>query len=488
MHRYIHCRSKRILSTMNSRSKHDKKSKDVVVEEEDLSHKILKNPKGMRDIAPDQAWRRKRVFQVITDCFERHGALPLDTPVCERREILANNYGEEAKLIYNLEDQGGEALSLRYDLTVPFARYLGQNKVQTMTRYQIAKVYRRDQPSIVRGRFREFYQCDLDIAGKFDVMMADSECLEILCEILKSIKLPHDFCIKINHRAVLNGMFRVTGVPQDKFKPICSAVDKLDKMSWDEVKKEMCQEKGLEENVADCIGDFVKKSGGLELVEELAQSKLIEDPDAKRGLEEMKILYSYAEHMNISKYLKFDLSLARGLDYYTGLIFEAVVSGDVEVGSIAAGGRYDNLVSSLLDNSNFHVPCVGLSVGIERIFAILESHQDDKKQDQLFESKIHCCIGSIGQGTVLHRFKIISDLRKRGIRVRNVLKSSLKPLVLYQACEKEAAPFAIFFGPEDMKTNSVCLRNMSLRQDEKISIDNLAEYLEKKLKTSDSES
>lgn len=447
---------------------------------------MLKTPKGMRDIGPAQAWRRKRIFQIITECFERHGAQPLDTPVCERREILAGKYGEESKLIYNLEDQGGEALSLRYDLTVPFARFLGMNKIQAMTRYHIAKVYRRDQPSTTKGRFREFYQCDIDFAGKSDTMMADSECLEILCEILTLIKLPYEFCIKINHRSVLNGMFRVCGVPQDKFKPICSAVDKLDKMSWEDVKKEMCDQKGLDETVANKIGTYVSRSGDSTLIEELLQAELGQDEDSKKGLEELKILYKYAESMGITNHIKFDLSLARGLDYYTGLIFEAVVLGDVEVGSIAAGGRYDNLVSSLLDNPHFSVPCVGLSVGIERLFAILESQTQSSSGDQLSESQIHCCIASIGKEMSTHRYKIISELRKRGIRVKNILKGSVKPLILYQTCEKEEVPFAIFFGPEDIKNNVVCLRKMSERQDEKIPIDELADRLEKRLNVSGS--
>ena len=445
---------------------------------------ILKTPKGMRDIAPAQAWQRKKVFDTITEIFELHGALPLDTPVCERRDILANKYGEESKLIYNLEDQGGEALSLRYDLTVPFARFLAQNKIETLTRYQIAKVYRRDNPSITKGRFREFYQCDIDFAGKFDTMMADSECLEILCEILNAIKLPYDFTIKINHRCILNGMFQTCGVPDEKFKSICSAVDKLDKMSWEDVKKEMCQEKGLDEAVADKIGSYVAQSGGVELVEELNAGELGQNADAKKGLEELKVLFNYTDGMGISKHVKFDLSLARGLDYYTGLIFEAVAGGEVEVGSIAAGGRYDNLVNGLLENSRRTIPCVGLSVGVERLFAILESHEKSAEKDgakQMSAGQIHCCVASIGKEMSTHRYKIVTELRRNGIRAKNILKDSVKPLVLYQTCEKDESPYAVFFGPEDIKSNVVCLRNMSTREDEKIPIDDLAAQLQKRL-------
>lgn len=441
---------------------------------------FLKSPKGMRDIAPAQAWQRKKIFDVITSCFERHGALPIDTPVCERREVLQGNYGEESKLIFNLEDQGGELLSLRYDLTVPFARFLGQNKIQAMTRYHIGKVYRRDAVSKIQGRFREFYQCDIDFAGKHDLMMADAECLEILCEILKGIKLPYNFTIKINHRQILSGMFKFCGVPETKFKTICSSIDKLDKVSWEEVRKEMC-EKGLDADIADKIGKFIVKSGSEELIDHLLSEELSSDADAKLGLDELKVLYKYAKLMQIDRHLKFDLSLARGLDYYTGLIYEAVVdSTEVEVGSIAAGGRYDNLVSTLLDCPGFSVPCVGLSIGIERLFAVLDAYNEKSEQVQI-DPQIHCYVGSIGDGMVEERFKIVQDLRNKGFRVRNVLKDFVKPLTLYQLCERDEVPYAVFFGKGDFKENSVTLRNLSLRQDEKIKMDELADKLSEKL-------
>lgn len=156
----------------------------------------LKTPKGMRDFEPKQMAVREQVFKTITNVFKRHGGLAIDTPVCERKDVLTGKYGEDSKLIYDLQDQGGELLSLRYDLTVPFARYLAQNKINNMKRYHIAKVYRRDNPSVTKGRFREFYQCDFDIAGKFDSMIPDVECLRIIYEILTELDL-NSFLIKV---------------------------------------------------------------------------------------------------------------------------------------------------------------------------------------------------------------------------------------------------------------------------------------------------
>ena len=185
--------------------------------------------------------------------FKRHGAETIDTPIFELKEVLTGKYGEDSKLIYDLKDQGGEILSLRYDLTVPFARYVAMNKIAQIKRYHIGKVYRRDNPSISRGRYREFYQCvskkalivnvilsqddtaqysfqDFDIAGAYDAMIPDAECVKIVKEILESLEVGK-FVVKVNHRQILDGIFEVCGVSSDMFRTICSSVDKLDKVS-----------------------------------------------------------------------------------------------------------------------------------------------------------------------------------------------------------------------------------------------------------------
>lgn len=161
-----------------------------------LKKLVLKTPKGMQDYGQDQMEVRERAFEKITACFKRHGAQAIDTPVMELREILTGKYGEESKLIYDLEDQGGELLSMRYDLTVPFARYVAQNKIGNIKRYQIGKVYRRDNPVMTKGRYREFYQCDFDIAGPSDPMIADTEIIKLVHEILSDIGIT-SFMIKV---------------------------------------------------------------------------------------------------------------------------------------------------------------------------------------------------------------------------------------------------------------------------------------------------
>ena len=253
------------------------------------------------------------------------------------------------------------------------------NSVGNIKRYHIAKVYRRDQPQLARGRYREFYQCDFDVAGSYSPMVPDAEVITVASEILTELPIGK-FLIKLNHRKLLDAIFDICGVPAEKFRPICSAVDKLDKLPWDEVKKEMVEEKGLSEEVADKIGGFVLFSGKpKELHQELSDKKLFGTHEgALTAMSDLHVLFTYLESMGSLPYVSFDLSLARGLDYYTGVIYEAVLTdGTSQVGSIAAGGRYDNLVG-MFSPSGVQTPCVGVSIGIERVFTIME-----KKAEQL---------------------------------------------------------------------------------------------------------
>ncbi|WJX42680.1 histidine--tRNA ligase [Trifolium repens] len=346
------------------------KVKDVL--ESNESRRLPKVPKGTRDFSKEQMTIRKNAFSIIEEVFERHGATALDTPVFELREILMGKYGEDSKLIYDLDDQGGELCSLRYDLTVPFARFVAMNGLTSLKRYQIAKVYRRDNPS--KGRYREFYQCDFDIAGPYEKMAPDFEVVRILTELLEELEI-WDFEIKLNHRKLLDGMMQICGVPPEKFRTICSSIDKLDKQPFEQIRKEMVDEKGLTAETADRIGTFVKEKGHpLTLLSKLKQegSAFIENAGSVDALNDLEILFNALDGSKRLDKVVFDLSLARGLDYYTGVIFEAVFKGGAQVGSIAAGGRYDNLIGMF---GSKQVPAVGVSLGIERVFVIMEQNQ-----------------------------------------------------------------------------------------------------------------
>ena len=249
---------------------------------------------------------------------------------------------------------------------------------KTFKRYHIGKVYRRDQPALTKGRFREFYQCDFDIAGTFEPLVPDAEIVSIAVELLLELNVGV-FVVKINDRQLLNGVFEVCGVSSDKFRTICSSVDKLDKCPRSDVHKEMVEVKGLSEEKADRIGDYVKLQGGPEIINALLNDKfLASNSSAWKGLEDLKVLIKFLEIFQVTVIVKFDFSLSCGLDYYTGLILEAVLLDGEQVGSIAGGGRYDDLVGMF--NPSQQVPCVGFSIGIERIFSILKAKAKAKEK------------------------------------------------------------------------------------------------------------
>ncbi|XP_017113048.1 histidine--tRNA ligase isoform X2 [Drosophila elegans] len=455
----------------------------------------LKTPKGTRDYGPQQMTLRQGVLDKIVQVFKRHGGEAIDTPVFELKEVLTGKYGEDSKLIYDLKDQGGEILSMRYDLTVPLARYLAMNKISSIKRYHIAKVYRRDNPAMTKGRYREFYQCDFDIAGTYDPMLADAECVKIVAEILDTLDIG-DYVIKLNHRQLLDGMFQACGVPADSFRTICSAVDKLDKSSWADVRKEMVTEKGLDEAAADRIGEYVRLSGGAELVELLLNDeKLKAVPNAVKGLEGMQLLLKYCSIFGLDERVSFDLSLARGLDYYTGVIYEGVLKGEsavvgspakttsqqnggeqanepATVGSVAGGGRYDNLVG-MFDPRGKAVPCVGVSIGVERIFSVLEARAAASGL-KLRTSDVEVYVASAHKGLHEQRLKVLNQLWDAGVKAEHSYKLNPKLLVQLQHCEEHQIPLVVVLGDAELAQGLVKLREVTSRQETNVKLEDLA--------------
>ncbi|XP_078509574.1 histidine--tRNA ligase, cytoplasmic-like isoform X2 [Lissotriton helveticus] len=464
------------------------------IKSDEGKHKfVLKTPKGTRDYNPKQMAIRERVFNTIINCFKRHGAETIDTPVFELKETLTGKYGEDSKLIYDLKDQGGELLSLRYDLTVPFARYLAMNKITNIKRYHIAKVYRRDNPAMTRGRYREFYQCDFDIAGQYDAMIPDAECLKIVHEILSELQLG-DFLIKVNDRRILDGMFAVCGVPDNKFRTICSSVDKLDKTPWQDVKNEMVGEKGLPPDVADRIGEYVQMNGGLEMIEQLLQDPLLsQNKLSLDGLNDMKTLFEYLTLYGVTSQISFDLSLARGLDYYTGVIYEAVLLQDqkevqaqqndhceetLSVGSVAGGGRYDGLVG-MFDPKGRKVPCVGVSIGIERIFSIMEQ-KAEASDEKIRTTETQVLVAAAQKKLLEERLKLISELWNADIKAEMLYKKNPKLLNQLQYCEETGIPLVAIIGEQELKDGVVKLRVVATREEVNISRQDLVEEIRRR--------
>lgn len=427
----------------------------------------------MRDWTPERMAIIEYVFPILKRIFAAHGAVPLDTPVMELKETLVGKYGEDSKLIYDLADQGGEILSLRYDLTVPFARYLAQNGITSMKRYHIAKVYRRDNPAMTRGRFREFYQCDFDVAGDYDSMMPDAECVRMVCEIMDALPALGGYTVKLNHRSLLDAIFAFCGVTEDKFRTICSAVDKLDKLPWTEVRQEMLA-KGLDEAAADKIGEYVQLRGSLsEMVAQLRDSELCKESErARLAVDDMERLGNFLEAMSSEKRCSFDLSLARGLDYYTGMILE-VVMDDANVGSICGGGRYDNLVGMFSGRS---VPAVGFSVGIERILAAIEERVDG------FRSKAtQVMVCSIGKVPPEERYRIAALLWDAGIAAELEYKQEPKIKRQLSYASDIGAPWAVIVGESELAERKVQLKDLGSKEAQDVALEDLVETLKQRL-------
>lgn len=475
---------------------------------------LLKTPKGTKDWGDKDMIIREAIFGSLSSLFKRHGGVTIDTPVFELREILTGKYGEDSKLIYNLEDQGGELTSLRYDLTVPFARYVACNNLSSIKRFHIAKVYRRDQPAMTKGRMREFYQCDFDIAGNYDVMIPDSEILKILCDGLNGLGI-QDFKVKLNHRKILDGIFQACGVKEEDVRKISSAVDKLDKLPWEAVKKEMVVEKGQSEEVADRIGEFVKLNGSIrEVLQLLSHSEALKSNEsAQKGIEEMSVLADYVDAFEIDKFLSFDLSLARGLDYYTGLIYEAVTAASapptnaselkakatqankevedaseyVGVGSIAAGGRYDSLVGMFSNGKS--IPCVGISFGVERLFSIIKARAA-KKLEKISSSDTDVFVMAFGggegwNGFLKERMEVSSRLWAAGINSEYLYKAKANIRKQFDAAEKSGASVGVILGKEEFPEGKVRLKALGQGDDsdqgELVKVEDLEEAVKAKL-------
>jgi len=419
----------------------------------------IKVPKGTRDHEPADMFIREETFATITKCFKRHGAVPIDTPVFELKDVLTDKYGEDSKLIFELADQGeGEKLALRYDLTVPFARYVATHGLKNMKRYHIGKVYRRDEPYMTRGRYREFYQCDYDIAGTYDPMLPDADCLKLVCETLTELKVG-EFSVRLSHRKILDGIFEVCEVPENLYRTISSAVDKLDKKTFAEVKEEMIQ-KGVTASVADKIGTYVKLAGSpLEVLAKLKEDSIMSNKSAAMGVNDLQLLFSYLGDMKCLRFISFDLSLARGLDYYTGVIFEAIhLSKDAEgIGSILGGGRYDDLVGKF---SSQKVPSVGFSVGVERILAEKKKRLlvQQVSPTRVFVAAVHVPVGE--------RLKVCCELWDADIATEFTYENDPRIAKQYEKANNLNIPWVITIGEDELAKNIISIKNMVTGQQE----------------------
>ncbi|MBE6246430.1 MAG: histidine--tRNA ligase [Bacteroidales bacterium] len=427
-------------------------------------------PKGTRDFGPAEMAGRNYIFDTIRSVFKKYGFAPLETPSMENLSTLLGKYGDEGdKLLFKILNSGdafsgvqpeqlenSNALSLkvcekglRYDLTVPFARYVVQHQNELafpFKRYQIQPVWRADRPQ--KGRYREFYQCDVDVIGSKS-LINELELVQIVDEVFAKFGI--NVCIKINNRKVLQGLAEVIGHP-DKLVDITVAIDKIDKIGLDAVKAELA-ERGIDEKGIATIEPVLVLSGTTE--EKLATMKgiLASSEAGLKGLAELEELFGYIAVAGIKQEVEIDLSLARGLNYYTGAIFE-VKAKDFAIGSICGGGRYDDLTGI------FGLPGmsgVGISFGADRIYDVLQG-LDKFPKEAIVGTKV--LFSNMGEAEVAYSLPIIAGLRAQGINCEIYPdKTKLKKQFDYAA--KKNIPYFVIVGEQEVADGVVNIKNQT---------------------------
>lgn len=407
----------------------------------------LSTAKGMKDILPEEKIARDEMLSKIKEVFELYGYSPLDTPAVERYDVLASKYAGGAEILketFKFKDQGNRELGLRYDLTVPFSRVIGMNPQLKMPfkRYQIDKVWR-DGPMGL-GRYREFVQCDVDIVGCKSVI-AEAELMALSQEVLKKLNLKG--IIKVNNRKLLNGLVREFA-RTDKIEDAILSLDKLEKIGKEEVKKEL-SEKGI--TVADELFKLLEQKN----LEKL--KKKIKAIEAQEGIKELEEFFNFAKLFG-AKIIEFEPSLARGLAYYTGTIFEIVLTEGEVKSSAGGGGRYDKMISNFLESKQEY-PAVGISFGLDRLFDALKSIEKIKIKKRVAEVFV------IPIKLQKEAIKFAQFLRENGIKADIDLmdRGIGKNLEYANALE---IPFVAFLGPEEAKKNKVKIRNMKNGKEE----------------------
>lgn len=398
--------------------------------------------KGFRDLLPTQAAVRKRVRETLVDVFESFGYEPLETPTLEQQSLLLGKYGDEAdKLVYKFLDNGKRKVGLRYDLTVPLARVVSQYKNELplpFKRYQIQNVFRADKPS--KGRYREFTQCDIDIVGNTSPL-ADAEIVALIEKSLKRLDFS-EFTIRINSRQVLFNVMEKAGVPKDKIFSVIQSIDKLDKKTQEEVEAELA-EKGIPATTITAIFTSLKSVKPDEYLQ--------------------KVIATF-DNLGVQKSSwQFDPTLARGLDYYTGPIFETVVTKP-KIGSITGGGRYDKLMSSL---GSTDLPAVGTTIGLDRVTDVI---LDQNLWPESVKSATQAFVSIFDPSLEGYSLEIASNLRDEGINVETYLNSKEKISNQLKYADRKNIPFVVIAGPDEIKSQSVTVKNLQSGEQKTITL------------------
>ncbi len=452
-----------------------------------LNNKLIKMqkpsiPKGTRDFSPEEMAKRNYIFDTIKEVYKLYGYRQIETPAMENLSTLMGKYGEEGdKLLFKILNSGdylskisNEDLEeknpaktavkisergLRYDLTVPFARYVVMHRNDItfpFKRYQIQPVWRADRPQ--RGRYREFFQCDADVVGS-DSLLNEVELIQIIDEVFRRLNIR--VSVKLNNRKILTGIAEVIG-EVDKIVDITVAIDKLDKIGLEKVNEELTL-KGVSAKAIEKLQPIIQLSGSIDSKFRIMRESLASSKIGIEGIEEMEYIFNTIELMNVGCEVELDLTLARGLNYYTGAIIE-VKALDVEIGSITGGGRYDNLTGI------FGMPGisgVGISFGADRIYDVL--NQLDLYPDS-FSHATDILFVNFGEKETMHIMPIISKLRQQSIRCELYPDSAkMKKQMTY--ADSNHIPYVAIVGEDEIKEGKMVIKNMVTGEQNALSTD-----------------
>ena len=421
----------------------------------------LRNVKGTTDYSPKEQYIRNYISDTLKKVFEKYGFKPLQTPLLCYYDLLALKYDEEndiLKEVYKVSDQGNRNLALRYDLTVPFAKYIAinQNTKLPFKRYEIGEVFRNGPVKL--GRDREFIQCDVDTVG-IEGQLVEAEFVALYVE------LGIDVIIKYNNRKFLSGIIIEAGIPDELVTDTITVIDKFEKLTKEELEKEFLKIRVNKDQI-EKLYQFLQMDAE-ELVNIISENEILNE-----GIKELETLKKYVEELNLAEYVQFSPSLARGQEYYTGTVFEVYdAKGEIK-SSIGGGGRYDKMITDFI-NDGKQYPAVGISFGLNVIYEILKEREE-------FTQKALTDIFIIPMGTEIECLKIAETLRKADFKVEVEMKTRKMKKSLEYANE-ENIPYVFILGEDELKQNQVSVKDMKNKTQTTISLENLVEDFKKLL-------
>ena len=429
-------------------------------------------PRGMRDILPEQMIRRQYVIDVIRDVFEEFGFEPLQTPALELSEVLTGKYGPDAeKLIYQAGHVGGkEDISLRYDLSVPLCRVIAMNPQlpKPFKRYQIDPVWRAERPQ--KGRYRQFFQCDADTVGT-ESMLADAENVNLIYQVLTRLGF-EQFEVNINDRKLITGIGQFAGVPEEQLGGLYRSIDKLDKIGLSGVRDELAENQ-IPEPVIEKLLALLQIEGDPATVLNALSEQLGDSEIATEGIAELEELNSYLTTLGVpDKFYRMNVSMVRGLEYYTGPIYETVVE-EPKIGSITGGGRYDELIGSF---SKQGYPATGTSFGIERIIDVMEEF--DMFPTTVGKTVTQVLVTVFDAELAQESLKLATLLRQDGIRTE-VYSRPTRLSTQIKYADTKGIPYAVILGSDELEMGSVAIRNLASREQQIVPRETLVEHIQR---------